>query len=61
MKAGAADYLVKGTVDAAQLERVIRYAIERKRAASAAAFEQVRLAAFGTQVGLTVTQQRRCR
>ena len=57
MKAGAADYLVKGTVDAAQLERVIRYAIERKRAASAAAFEQARLAAFGTQVGLTVTQQ----
>ena len=55
MKAGAADYLVKGEVDAAQLERVIRYAMERKRAASAAAFEQARLAAFGTQVGLALT------
>ncbi|MEK7780061.1 MAG: response regulator [Verrucomicrobiota bacterium] len=57
MKAGAADYLVKGQVDAAQLERVIRYAIERKRAASVAAFEQARLAAFGAQVGFTVTQR----
>jgi signal transduction histidine kinase/DNA-binding response OmpR family regulator len=55
MKAGAADYLVKGQVDAAQLERIIRYAMERKRAASAAAFEQARLAAFGTQVGLALT------
>ena len=55
MKAGAADYLVKGEVDAAQLERVIRYAMERKRSASAAAFEQARLAAFCTQVGLALT------
>lgn len=55
MKAGAAGYLVKGEVDSAQLERVIRYAMERKRAASAAAFEQARLAAFGTQVGLALT------
>src|SRR5437660_3190035 len=29
MKAGAADYLIKGQIDAAQLERSIRYAIER--------------------------------
>ena len=57
MKAGAADYLVKGEVEAAQLERAIRYAIERKRAASVAAFEQARLAAFGAQVGLVVTQR----
>lgn len=57
MKAGAADYLVKGEVEAPQLERIIRYTIERKRAASVAAFEQARLAAFGTQVGLALTRR----
>src|SRR5579872_5032754 len=31
MKAGASDYLSKGKIDAAMLERSIRYAIERKR------------------------------
>lgn len=32
MRVGAADYLVKGTIDAALLERSIRYAVERKNA-----------------------------
>ncbi len=56
MKAGAADYLVKNRLDANLLERSIRFAIERKRAAAAAAFDQARLAAFGTEVGLALTR-----
>ncbi len=56
MKAGAADYLVKGRLESNQLERAIRYAIERKRATALAAFEQARLAAFGTDVGLALTR-----
>ena len=35
MKAGASDYLVKGRVDADQLERTIRYALQRQRAEEA--------------------------
>lgn len=56
MKAGAADYLVKNRLNANQLERSIRYAIERKRAAAQAAFDQARLAAFGAEVGLALTE-----
>ena len=55
MKAGAADYLVKANLRADALERSIRYALERKRAAASAAFEQASLAAFGAEVGLALT------
>ncbi len=57
MKAGAADYLVKDVLRADSLERSIRYAVERKRLASAAAFEQASLAAFGADIGLALTQR----
>lgn len=56
MRAGAADYLVKSRLTAAQLERSVRYAIERRRATARAAFEQARLAAFGAEVGLVLTR-----
>jgi len=57
MEAGASDYLVKGQLEANWLERSIRYAIQRKRAAAIAAFEQWRLAGFGAEVGLALTRR----
>jgi len=57
MNAGAADYLVKAGLRADSLERSIRYALERKRAVARAAFEQARLAAFGADIGLVLTQR----
>lgn len=57
MQAGAADYLVKAGLRADTLERSVRYAIQRKRAAAQAAFEQARLAAFGAEVGLALTRR----
>ena len=56
MQAGAADYLVKANLQADSLERSIRYAAQRKRAAALAAFEQARLAAFGADIGLALTR-----
>jgi signal transduction histidine kinase/DNA-binding response OmpR family regulator len=57
MDAGAADYLVKGKLDSDALERSMRYALQRRKAAAQAAFEQARLAAFGAQVGLALTKR----
>ncbi len=57
MQAGAADYLVKSQLRSDGLGRSIRYALERKRAAAHAAFEQGRLAAFGAEVGLALGSQ----
>jgi PAS domain S-box-containing protein len=57
MNAGAADYLVKSGLRADSLERSIRYALERKRSVARAAFEQARLAAFGADIGLALTQR----
>ena len=48
MKAGAADYLVKGELNAAMLERSIRYALERSRAER----EITRLAFYDSLTGL---------
>src|SRR6478609_5954224 len=56
MQAGAADYLVKTELQSHSLERSIRYALQRKRAAALAAFEQARLAAFGADIGLALTR-----
>jgi two-component system cell cycle sensor histidine kinase/response regulator CckA len=57
MQAGASDYLVKAQLQANSLERSIRYALQRKRAAALAAFEQARLAAFGAEIGLALTRR----
>ena len=57
MQAGAADYLVKGQLRADALARSIRYALQRKRAAALAAFEQARLASFGAEIGLALSRR----
>jgi len=57
MKAGASDYLVKRGLEAGLLERSIRYAVGRYRAAAQAAEDQARLASFGATVGLALTRR----
>src|SRR5215212_525850 len=57
MKAGASDYLIKRGLEAGLLERSIRYAIGRHRAAAQAAADQTRLAGFGATVGLALTRR----
>ena len=57
MKAGASDYLVKRGLEAGLLERSIRYAVGRYRAATEAADDQARLASFGATVGLALTRR----
>ena len=57
MKAGASDYLVKRGLEAGLLERSIRYAVGRNRAAAQAADDQARLASFGATVGLALTRR----
>ncbi len=54
MQAGAADYLVKADLRADSLDRSMRYALQRKRAAALAASDQARLAALGADVGRAV-------
>ncbi|EEF61974.1 response regulator [Pedosphaera parvula] len=57
MRAGAADYLVKASLQPDSLGRSVRYAIERSRAAAKADFEQASIAALGADVGLALTQR----
>jgi PAS domain S-box-containing protein len=47
MKAGAADYLVKGQIDPSLLERAIRHALERKQGAEQLALQRTLLEAQG--------------
>ncbi|HZD40553.1 MAG TPA: ATP-binding protein [Terriglobales bacterium] len=54
MKAGAADYLVKGQIDPPLLERSIRYAIERHRGEQEVQLQMGRLSALN-EIGVAIT------
>lgn len=58
MKAGAADYLVKGNIDAQLLERTIRYAVQSRRAAEASREAEARFrAAFAdAPIGMALVE-----
>lgn len=60
MKTGAADFLVKGQINAPLLERSIRYAIERKKAEEALRLSERQLKFLSSQL-LTVQENERKR
>jgi sigma-B regulation protein RsbU (phosphoserine phosphatase) len=54
MRAGAADYLVKGRLDSSLLERAIRYALERKRSEETIARARTREIEIGARIQSTL-------
>ncbi len=59
MKAGAADFLVKGQINASLLERSIRYAVEHKRSADELRKTEQRLRHLSTQLLTTQEKERK--
>ena len=59
MKAGAMDYLVKGRIDSALLERSIRYAVERQRAEEALRDAEREFGEEGTRAHLQASSSQR--
>jgi signal transduction histidine kinase len=57
MRVGAADYLVKGTLDAPMLERAIRYAIQQRRMLAELAETRMRLAERSESERLHLAQE----
>jgi DNA-binding NarL/FixJ family response regulator len=59
MKAGAADYLLKDGLDAATLERAIRYVLERQRLLDELEEQSERLRRLATEAGAAEQRERR--